>query len=541
MDDFTIAIPKGRLTVEQALDRDSDVIPVLANLEHTLDFQRQLDLRRSQIEKLIQRHLGIPQSGFVLSQPSEWIWGSFNICLPIDIISAYDKKLPRQVLIRFPLPFNVGEDFRPGSIDEKLRCEAATYIWLRSNCPTVPIPRLLACSQFTAIENESLWNRMIWHLRRSLAWLHGETLAPYFTHRRESLTDTGYLLMEYVEEGRMLSSSWQRHRHDERRQTNLYRGLAKIMLGLARVPLPRIGSWTMSDRGVLSLTNRPLFDLALFWNKNRIPTGIPRDLTYTSTEPFIQDLLNLQDNRMHFQPNSILSKNDGIYQLSALVGLRALLPQFWNQASRDGPFVPTLTDMHQSNIFVDDEWNVTRLIDFEFAPIRPVQMVRVPSWLSGRGVDELDGLHLEEYKGLYDKFVSIVEEEENAGQLGNTYSQGLREDWATGRTWYTMALGSINAFPAIFEQHLRPKFFDDFQLSTDGVALTRLWDGDVWAFIDRKVKENDRYVDQVREIFAAAQARENEDSAERVEDEAGDGFPKEEERMQNGENATAKS
>jgi hypothetical protein len=32
--------------------------------------------------------------------------------------------------------------FRPGNVDEKLRTEAATYIWLQSNCPNIPVPRL---------------------------------------------------------------------------------------------------------------------------------------------------------------------------------------------------------------------------------------------------------------------------------------------------------------------------------------------------------------------------------------------------------------
>jgi hypothetical protein len=130
-----------------------------------------------------------------------------------------------------------------------------------------------------------------------------------------------------------------------------------------------------------------------------------------SAEPFIHDMLHYQDNRMRYQPNSILSEKDGIYQLSALTGLCSLLPQFWN-CSPSGSFVLDLADMHQSNIFVDDNWNVTCLIDLEFVPLCPIQMVDVPSWLSGRGVDEFDGPDLKEYKLLYDEFVDILEHEE---------------------------------------------------------------------------------------------------------------------------------
>lgn len=143
MVEFTIATSKERLTEAEALDSDLDMIPALSSQHQTDEFRQQLDLGRSQIEKIISRHLGIPQSDFVLSQSSEWIWGGFNVCLPIHINSAHKFKLPRRALIRFAVPFRVGEDFSPGSVDEKLRCEAATYLWLRQNCPMVPIPRLL--------------------------------------------------------------------------------------------------------------------------------------------------------------------------------------------------------------------------------------------------------------------------------------------------------------------------------------------------------------------------------------------------------------
>ncbi|KAF2756136.1 hypothetical protein EJ05DRAFT_512686 [Pseudovirgaria hyperparasitica] len=502
-----VATPKTALTEEEALDTDADITPKLYSLQNTIKFKDALNLRRSEIENLIHRHLGISQSDFVLSERAEWICGSFNICLPIHISSTHHLKLPQRALIRFPLPFGVGETFDPGNADEKLRCEAATYIWLQSNCPTIPIPRLLGMGfpgmqSFTAIENESLWNRIVWYVRRSLTWMHGSTLPPYFAHQRNCLFDHGYLLMEYVEEGRMLSSSWAKHRGDENRQGNLYRSLAKIMLSLASVPLPRIGSWTMDDRGVISLTNRPLLDLTLLWSRHRIPTDIPRNMTYSSTQPFVHDLLTLQDTRMRYQLNSILSITDGLYQLSALTALRSLISRFWDHHTRNGPFVLTLADLHQSNILVDDEWNITRLIDFEFAPVRPVQMNHVPYWLSDKGVDQLAGPDLDEYKALYDEFLTVLEREEIEGQHSSMYSQKLREDWDTGRLWFSMALGSINAFPAIFEQHLQPKFYTEFEMDPEGKALANLWDTNVFDFIDKKLEDQKRYKEEVHKIFA---------------------------------------
>jgi len=133
------------VTEAQALDDDWDMIPTLTAFSKTLDFCQTLELHRPQLEALISRHLGISPTSFVLLGQEHWIWGSFNICLPLDITpSKQTSKLPRQAILRVPLPYRCGEDYSPGNVEEKLRCEAATYIWLQHHCPSIPIPRLLA-------------------------------------------------------------------------------------------------------------------------------------------------------------------------------------------------------------------------------------------------------------------------------------------------------------------------------------------------------------------------------------------------------------
>jgi hypothetical protein len=41
-----------------------------------------------------------------------------------------------------PLPHKIGEDRYPANSEEKILAEAATYIWIRENCPAIPIPYL---------------------------------------------------------------------------------------------------------------------------------------------------------------------------------------------------------------------------------------------------------------------------------------------------------------------------------------------------------------------------------------------------------------
>lgn len=214
-------------------------------------------------------------------------------------------------------------------------------------------------------------------------------------------------------------------------------------------------------------------------------------------------MLAYQDHRLRFQPNSILGRPDGVFQFSALVALRALLPVFWKQDVRDDAFVLTLPDLHQSNIFVDDDWNIVGVIDLEFAPVQPQQMVNVPHWLSNKSIDELVGPALEEYKALYDAFVDIFEEEEAARKVDHRISRRFREDWQTGKIWYNDALRSSNGFPLIFEQNIQPRFFAKFDPDVEGESLLKLWGENYEEFIAAKIQDKHRYDEDIRAIFAA--------------------------------------
>ena len=121
------------------------MIPTLTAFAKTRQFCHRLESHRDQLEKLIARHLGIQVSDIVLLGQEHWIWGSYNICLPLVIKRTKNTTtLPLQAIMRFALPFRCGEEYSPGNVEKKLRCEAATYIWLQRQCPSIPTPQLLA-------------------------------------------------------------------------------------------------------------------------------------------------------------------------------------------------------------------------------------------------------------------------------------------------------------------------------------------------------------------------------------------------------------
>ncbi len=77
------------------------------------------------------------------------------MCIPIHVSGkGYDR-----ILFRVPLPYKIGEDLYPGNMDEKVRCEAATYIYVREDFLDVPVPMLLGFGFSTDI-NVSLTLRV---------------------------------------------------------------------------------------------------------------------------------------------------------------------------------------------------------------------------------------------------------------------------------------------------------------------------------------------------------------------------------------------
>jgi hypothetical protein len=100
----------------------------------------------------------------------------------------------------------------------------------------------------------------------------------------------------------MLSESWDKLRHDQKRRTNLFRGLSQIILSLARLPFDRIGPLTIDNQGILKHTNRPLTLRLHHLENESVPTNIDRDLTYSTSDSYFMDLLSYHDSRLRHAP-----------------------------------------------------------------------------------------------------------------------------------------------------------------------------------------------------------------------------------------------
>lgn len=122
----------SRITLSEALDEEDNVLQKLSYPEKRLDFRSYLHAHANDIEAIVSHHTAGPRKSCKIPWVDEWLPGSFNVCIPVYVDGA------KRVMMRFPLPYKIGESTQPGNAEEKLRCEVATYAWMQPNARQYP-------------------------------------------------------------------------------------------------------------------------------------------------------------------------------------------------------------------------------------------------------------------------------------------------------------------------------------------------------------------------------------------------------------------
>ncbi|KAE8350339.1 hypothetical protein BDV28DRAFT_43137 [Aspergillus coremiiformis] len=512
---------KGEITYSTALKEEVNILHRLGYYKQQNDFFARVSDNRSWIQAIVSHHLGLTSPELcTVAEVTDWLHGSFNVCVPVTIHNwKLRKQAGHRVILRLPLPYRVGESFHLGNSDEKIRCEAGTYAWLQSHCPDVPIPKLygFATSRdtFTHHDNLPFLKRVYQTIRRCLlSFLRYPVPTDYVSHpvphqlANAGSLGTGYILVECIEQqaGKMLSSTWVQKCNDIQLRTNFFRDLARIFLSITTHPLPRIGSLVINNSGFLQLTNRPLSLEIQDLENEQIPTNILREYTYSTVDSYVMDLLGVHNSRLINQPNAVNDIGDYLYQSSALTTMRAVVPSFFRREFCRGPFVLSFTDLHPSNIFVDENWHITALVDLEWACSRPIEMIRTPTWLSNQAVDEIADTP-EEYDMMRAEFVEnlVAEEERSSAALvtEKRLSTIMKKGWETGTFWYSLALASPTGLFSVFYKQIQPRFLR--YSSEDEEAFQQVmpwyWSQDFVKIGTRKIADKKIYDIRLKEAF----------------------------------------
>lgn len=343
--------------------------------------------------------------------------------------------------------------------------------------------------------------------RRVFEWMGFSIPSDYVLHQIDGMKSlgTGYLIIEYITplHGRMLSDSWEDGHHNDELRTNLFGGLSRILLALARTPLPTIGSFILDNKGFLSLSNRPLTLQIQLLENERIPLGIPRNATHTTADSYIHDILSFHENRLRHQPNAINNLQDGFYQTCALMIMRSVWPCFFRRDLLRGPFFLSLTDLHQSNIFVDEYWNIKCLVDLEWACSRPLEMIHPPHWL---GNQSLSTIEEEAYQAAHREFMMVLKEEEDKcipeRQPWVCLHSIMQQGWENGTFWCSLALNTPMALFKVFYDFIQPRFSKThMDEEAFWLMIMPYWTPGTFKFIDEKLKEREDYDKRLREAF----------------------------------------
>lgn len=249
--------------------------------------------------------------------------------------------------------------------------------------------------------------------------------------------------------------------------------------------------------------------------------GIPKaiETVYPSTEQYVADMLTFYDNYLLTNPNAVFDDEDCREKMAVKTLLRALSHRYIRREQRNGPFILQLTDLHASNIFVDDEWNLVCLVDLEWVCALPSEMLAVPYWLTGHGVDELEGELLEEFEGMRAEFMRFFEEEEQ--QSGGHHSlpvarhslslaSVMDETWTSKGVWFWHCIKSLHAMTSLARAHICPQF--STRLTSVADILSKFWCVDSHCVVEKKVADLQRYEEDLRNCFG----RENSEGHGRV-------------------------
>ncbi|KAL2786374.1 hypothetical protein BJX66DRAFT_328625 [Aspergillus keveii] len=207
--------------------------------------------------------------------------------------------------------------------------------------------------------------------------------------------------------------------------------------------LSKTRSMILCDDRYVRLANRPLSLGIQELEKEGILVDIPRDFTYTSTYAYLADLLALHVN----------DYGDFTYETGILAIMHMLSPVFFQREFRRGPFLFSLTDLHQNNIFVDENWRITAFIDLEWGCSLPAEMIRPPLWFEKNDIEALDA---DKHDSARQEFIIILAADEKIIHRKLSLSSIMEKTWQLGTFWFGLALTTPMGLFDLFDKKIWP-------------------------------------------------------------------------------------
>ena len=117
------------------------------------------------------------------------------------------------------------------------------------------------------------------------------------------------------------------------------------------------------------------------------------------------------------------------------------------------------------------------------------------------------GEHLETFQQLVLGYVEAFEQEKC--MVGGALYQApiIRKCWETGSFWYFYARDSPKGLCRVFTEHVQQLFCSqNCEIQLFDQVMTPSWHTNAAQVIERKIEEEERYKDRLREVFGTEAA-----------------------------------
>lgn len=181
--------------------------------------------------------------------------------------------------------------------------------------------------------------------------------------------------------------------------------------------------------------------------------------TYSSSTDYILSLIELQWEQLRNQRNSVYDSEDCRQKYACRHLMQAIAPHFISRRDTFGPFKLFSDDLCPSNVLVDENLNVTAVIDWEFCYAAPAQFAgSLPWWLILRRPSDLlndqgPETFLDTYVPKAELFLQVLQEKEGADGFGSTddrLSERMRESLETRSAWFNFACRMVVSVDLIY-------------------------------------------------------------------------------------------
>lgn len=237
-------------------------------------------------------------------------------------------------------------------------------------------------------------------------------------------------------------------------------------------------------------------------NSGTLRTMQPHQI-YESSDAFASDMLTLHDNYFLHYRHAVRDAEEARERMTIRTLLWAVMHHFVLPDRRNGPFLLQLTDLHQSNIFVDEDWNVTCLIDLEWICALPIEMLAVPYWLTGCSIDTIIDGEYARFDEARQAFLAAIDEEIKTipPAHGIPITCTMQDLWASKTVWFWACIRSLNGWLFLFEDHILPNFSANKGLISDLQQASAFWKQDVDTIVKTKVQHEEQYQAELGSLF----------------------------------------